>query len=121
MFVSGLNDVCIVGNKEVEKDRGNEILKNAKVVEEKRNGNEGNQGWNRGSKHRLIPSSWAGLFKIKNNAEEWSTSPNLIEKINKIQESAKGVVFISDTNLEEARKECKFYLYGKFFWQNSSV
>ncbi|WOL14456.1 hypothetical protein Cni_G23236 [Canna indica] len=51
------------------------------------------------------PSSWVGLFRMKVNAEEWRTSPKLLEKIDKIQDSAKGSVFISEKDLEEAKMD----------------
>ncbi|WOK92803.1 hypothetical protein Cni_G01495 [Canna indica] len=43
--------------------------------------------------------------RMKMNANEWSTLPKLLEKIDKIQESAKGLEFISDTDPEEAKKD----------------
>ncbi|WOL03911.1 hypothetical protein Cni_G12631 [Canna indica] len=45
---------------------------------------------------RSTPSTWAGLFKLKNNEEDWRSSPKILEKINQIQEKAKGKVLIAE-------------------------
>ncbi|WOK94023.1 hypothetical protein Cni_G02725 [Canna indica] len=78
---------------------------------------EGRSNENPLKKKGKNPISWAGLFNQARKEEEWMNSTVLKEKIEKIQASAKGKVFISDEDLLKARYDSKFILYGKFFWR----
>ncbi|WOL08081.1 hypothetical protein Cni_G16833 [Canna indica] len=63
---------------------------------------------------RIQPQSWANLFRLARGSEEWK-NPEMKEKLERIQASAKGRVFITEEDLVKARYECKLILYGKFF------
>ncbi|WOL07133.1 hypothetical protein Cni_G15870 [Canna indica] len=68
-----------------------------------------------------MPSTWAELSRLTKNEESWRSSSDLAGKIKKIQENAKEKVVIGESDLEEARKECKLVLYGKFFGRTPSL
>ncbi|WOK98460.1 Endonuclease/exonuclease/phosphatase [Canna indica] len=59
------------------------------------------------------PNSWANLFKGADPNSKWRDSKELLEKVNKIQESAKGRVKISEMDLSQAQKGSKLTLYER--------
>ncbi|WOK96360.1 hypothetical protein Cni_G05067 [Canna indica] len=58
------------------------------------------------------PMSWAGLFRRTRIEDDWGHSRKMTEKFAKIQEGARGRIFIEDEDLEMARRDCKWLIYG---------
>ncbi|WOK97371.1 hypothetical protein Cni_G06079 [Canna indica] len=65
-------------------------------------------------KRTTEPISWAGLFRRTIKEDKWRYSEDLNEKVKRIQEGAKGKVFIEEKDLEMAKNQCKWLLYSKF-------
>ncbi|WOL07048.1 hypothetical protein Cni_G15784 [Canna indica] len=67
------------------------------------------------------PISWVGLFRRTITGDDWRYSPELDDKIKKIQEQATGKVVIAEEDIEKARKECQLVLYEKFFGRTPAL
>ncbi|WOL16488.1 hypothetical protein Cni_G25275 [Canna indica] len=67
------------------------------------------------------PFSWASLFRRIEKDDYWRNSEELKQKIKKIQESAKGKVTIDDAEIDLARADYKWVLYGKFFGRTPTL
>ncbi|WOL00198.1 hypothetical protein Cni_G08911 [Canna indica] len=58
-------------------------------------------------------NTWASLFRRSDPDSNWRESKEVAEKINKIQNSAKGRIKIEEADLAEAKKGSELILYEK--------
>ncbi|WOL19831.1 hypothetical protein Cni_G28633 [Canna indica] len=54
-------------------------------------------------------------------SSSWRGSEDSKEKIKRIHDGAKGRVLIEDAEIDEAKKDCKLVLYGKFFGRTPTL
>ncbi|WOK93145.1 hypothetical protein Cni_G01838 [Canna indica] len=90
---------------------GEKVTKNIDKDQNQMATNEG-----RNPKKFTEPISWADLLKRTNKEDEWRYSEELNEKMRKIQEGAKGKIFIEEKDMESTKNQ-----WGPWFLRGQAL